>query len=311
MTEVGPVLLLGLLLLGCGDNSGDFLRGELAGQDDDDLAGDDDDDDDDDDGEPGGPGVGPRGGFGIWYWEMPPGPSGGDYESVAGFIAEFVDEITSSVPGTGGVTIASPDTPDTCVATVWDADEQTIKGGTPGQVEPLHAGNLTLSSPTWTAVLEPSWGKGGFQYGLELNPDYEVHFETYYTLEATGGTFPAFLSDTSLLVPDPVHLVLPSPSEYYEVGPEDFEIEWTGGSQDELWLEFHNGGGLETDNVQINCRPLNDGSFVVPGTLTQLFAPGDEVVLLLSQPRSEVFEVGDYSLGVGSASSSQSSGLAW
>lgn len=297
-----------LLLGGCCDNRGDFLRGDRA------PAGEDDGDGlpaDDDDDAVGGPGAGPGGNFGIWYWEMPPGDSGGDYVSVAGFLGSFADQVTESIPGTGGLEWNHPEEPDSCAATIWDADDRRVTGGTDGQTDPLHAGTITLSSPSWSVDLEPEWNRGFFHYGLELNPDYEVHFETYYELEATGATFPGFDSTAELLVPAPLHLLSPAPSDDFEVSDEDFTIEWVGGSFEELWLEFHNGGGLEYNNVQINCRPLNDGSFTIPGELLDLFEPQDQLVILLSQPRNVSLVVGEHSIDVGSAASVQASGHSW
>ena len=266
---------------------------------------------DDDDGAPGGPGGGPGGFFQIGYWDEVPKAGESVGGGGAGFNAGFSDEITRGIPSTGGVKFNSPGAPDSCAVTVWDAADTETQGGSPGESNPLHAGVLTLTSPTWSIDIEVDWHSGEFHYNAEFDPQWQIHFETYYEVSATGGTFPAFHSTEELLVPDPIHLLSPDPDTGFEVSDEDFVIEWVGGSAEELHLEFHNQGDHEYNNVGVQCRPLNDGSFTIPGEIVALFGNEDHVQLMLSQPRNVDLSVGDFVLDVASASSTTASGTAW
>jgi hypothetical protein len=84
-----------------------------------------------------------------------------------------------------------------------------------------------------------------------------------------------------------------------------------GGSAEELHLEFHNEGDHEYNNVEVHCRPLNDGSFIIPGEIVALFGNEDHIQLMLSQPRNVELVVGDFFVDVASASSTSVSGTAW
>jgi hypothetical protein len=302
----GSLLAVLLLLLGCSDTSTQFWGGEPEDPD-----GDGDPWDDDDDGDPGGPGAGPGGFLNIGYWDEVPAAGESIYGGAAGFNAQFSDEITQGIPETGGVKFRSAGAPDTCAFTVWDAADTATEGGVPGESQPLHAGVLTLSSPTWSVEMEVDWEGGHFQYTTEFDLDWQIHFETYYEVSATGGTFPAFHSTEELLVPDPIHLLEPDPDVGFDVTDEDFTIEWVGGSAEELHLEFHNGGDHEYGNVGVHCRPLNDGSFTIPGHIVGLFGNEDSIQLMLSQPRNVDFEVGNFVIDMGSAASTTASGTAW
>jgi hypothetical protein len=309
MRNIILILVLSTGLLACPDPSLDFVRdGDGI---DGDLDGDGSPSSDDDDGEPGGPGPGPGGFFQIGYWDEVPDAGESLGGGGAGFNAGFSDEITRGIPSTGGVEFNSPSGVDDCAVTVWDAEDEETEGGSPGESQPLHAGVITVSSPSWEASIEVDWENGEFQYNLEFDPSWEIHFESFYEVRATGGTFPAFESVEELLLPDPLHLLYPDPDAGYDVTDESLTIEWVGGTAEELHLEFHNGGGREFNNVAITCRPLNDGSFTIPGEMIALFGNEDSVQLLLSQTRSVDFVVDDFSLDISSAVSTTAAGTAW
>lgn len=304
----GFLLVFLVLVTGCSDGATHFLRSGAGDEPDSDGTG---TPDNGDDGEPGGPGAGPGGHLGIGYWAEV--PDSGEYATGggAGFGAQFTNEVTKGIAGTSGIEWNSPGDPDSCAVTVWNEADNWTEGGVPGESEPLHAGALTLTGPSWSIEMEPAWEGGEFQYTAELNPDFELHFDTYYGLSASGGTFPAFESSEALLVPDPVFLLDPHPDDGFDVTHEDFTIEWTGGDAEELHLEFHNGGGREYNNVQIQCRPLNDGSFTIPGNMIALFGNEDLLRLMLSQTRNVDLVVGDLVVDIASASSTGASGTAW
>ncbi len=297
------LLALGLLLTACPPTDEEL---GFAEADDDDATPDDDDviPADDDDGDDG---LGPGGSFGVWYWELPD-PSGSGYQAVSGFNASFHDTLATGEAGVGGVDWGSPADVDECAITTWDAADTTVSGGIPAETEEMDAGVITFTSPNWTVDLEPWDHVGPSQYYFELNPVYDVHFEEFYAVSATGSDFPAFDSVTDLLIPAALHLTAPEASEYFEVPEGDFEVTWDGGSLDEIWIEFHTSDDLTFDNVAINCRADNDGVFSIPGDMTAQFPPGERLTLILHQPRSETFVVDGYELGVGSSASAQSNG---
>ena len=298
-----PLLLLctlPVLLCGCPTSIGSFTHGEQEGDDDD--AGPDDDDDDD------GEDLGPGGYFGVWYWEQPPTEGDDDYMAVAGFNASFTDTIVASIPGEGGIDWADPHEDD-CAVTTWDAEDAEVTGGVPGEYEEMDAGTLTFTSPDWSVELEAWDHVGPSQYYFELNPDYEVHFDQFYEVSASGADFPAFQSTAELLVPAALHLTSPLPSETFELTDDDFVVTWDGGSLDEIWIEFHASEDFEEDNVQINCRANNDGMFVIPADLVAQLPADELLVLALQQPRNTNLVVGDIELDVGSGASAQSSGV--
>ena len=227
-------LCLLLLLGGCSDVGSEFSRWSEGDPSDPDGDG----GPDDDDAAPGGPGAGPGGFFQIGYWDEVPKAGESVGGGGAGFNAGFSDEVTRGIPATGGVEFNSPAGPDSCAVTVWDAADTETEGGSPGESLPLHAGVVTLTSPSWSIDIEVDWQNGEFHYNAEFDPQWQIHFETYYEVSATGGTFPAFHSTEDLLVPDPIHLLSPDPDTGFEVSDEDFLIEWVGGSAEELHLEF-------------------------------------------------------------------------
>ena len=308
MGRLIPLLLLSLLLTACADGPFDFSRDGVGDPNDSDDGG---FSDDDDDGVPGGPGAGPMGFFQIGYWDEVPDAGESFGGGGAGFNAGFIDDITQGSPSTGGVNFNRAKEPDSCGVTVWNAEDEETEGGTPGESQPLHAGVLTVTSPSWEASVDVDWENGDFHYNLEFDPDWEIHFESYYEVRATGGTFPGFESTQELLLPDPIHLLYPDPDAGYDVTDEDFTIEWVGGTAEELHLEFHNGGGHEFNNVAINCRPLNDGSFTIPGEMVSLFDNQQQIQLLLSQTRNVELVVDDYSIDVVSSVSTTAAGMAW
>lgn len=288
------LIALPLFLLGCATSSaGGFSSGEGP-----------DEEVDEEEEDP----LGPGGLFGVWYWELPSDTGGlDDYEPVAGFNASFTDTIVASIPGEGGIEWASPG-PEECVVTTWDADDALVTGGLPGESEEMDAGIITLSTPAWTVDLEAWNHDGPSQYYFELNPDHEVYFDAFYEVSTSGDDMPAFSSVSELLVPAALHLSWPHISGWFEVPEDDMVVTWTGGSMDEVWIEFHADELFEYDNVQINCRADNDGEFAIPQDLTELLPTGESLVLALQQPRTTTFVVDDISIDVGSGASAQCNG---
>jgi hypothetical protein len=295
------VLVLALFAAGCVVSPSEFNYGEREVE-----AGDDDDatlppgEED---------GIGPYGRLGIWYWEQPPSPGDVDYTSVSGFIADFVDEIDPGTAGTGGVDFNGPDGLDDCAITIWDAADTVVSGGTPSVTVDLEAGDITLTSPTWTEVIAPGTGNAAMQYVLEIEPELEVHFDTPYIVSSTGGTFPAFGFTSSLVLQEPIHLLAPAPAVFFEAGPVDLEIEWEGGEAAEpIHLELQTSLELTTGNSLIQCSLTNDGEFVIPGGLLAQFPSGQQVRLLLSQNIDVVEDVDGYPVTLQASTSAQSLG---
>ena len=280
-----------------------------------DFAGEGDDDDatvdepvDDDDESP----LGPGGSMGIWYWELPP-PAGDGVMSGAGFIANFWETLQAGEAGepvNGPMSWDSPTGADDCAVNVYDEADLETTGGVPGISEERDAGIITLVSPSWSADVEP-WptSKQQSQYYFELDPDYAVHFDTYYEVSVEGADFPAFDSLTDLLVPDALHLIDPVPAELFDVGTGDFVIEWDGGSADEIWIELHHGSMLEFDNASIQCIALNDGQFTIPAAMTQQLPQGELLNLTIGQPRNVTVTVGTIEVDVGSSASATANGM--
>jgi|GEM_PF-3116608 len=296
------LLALSFLVAGCAVHTDDFLRGER-----DFIAADDDDDATLPSGE--GDGLGPNGDVGIWYWEGPPGPDDIDLAAVSGFIANFRDEIEAGEAGTGGVDFNGPTGPDTCALTMWDAADLVVTGGVPGYTEDLEAGDITLTSPTWSEVIVPGSGNTALQYVLELNPDLEVHFGVPYVISSAGGTFPAFGFTQEFVMPTAIHLLGPAPAVFFEAGPDDLELQWEGGEPDNLiHVELLTNTELTTDNALIQCQMVNDGEFSIPGALLAQLPAGQQVNLLLSQ-NVEVWEdVDGYPVKLTTSTSAQSIG---
>jgi hypothetical protein len=277
--------------------------------DDDDAANDDDAATDDDDDEPQ---LGPGGSIGIWYWELPPPDPADGVMIGAGFVGNFWEDLVPGVPGkpvNGPYDWEGPDGLDDCALNVYDEADMEYTEGTPGVSEERDAGVITLESPNWSVDIEP-WATTtqGSQYYFELDPYYEVHFDTFYDITVEGATFPAFDSFAELLVPDAIHLVYPVQAEQFELGAADFDIEWEGGSLDQIWIELHHGSMLEFGNASITCVADNDGAFSIPAAMIAQLPAGELLNLSISQPRNVTVVVEDIEVDVGSAASATANG---
>ena len=283
-----------LLLVACGPDADDaFTRGPTV------------DDDDDDDAE--GPEIlETAGSVGVFYWEKP--DDQGDLQAGAQFSASFWNVLQQGEAGTGGVDIAAPQGVDECEITLWTPADAEVVGGVAELRQQLLAGPLSLTSPTWTVDLSPNANDGPTTYYFELNPDYAIHFEAPYAVEASGGQFPAFELTDVLALPAALTLTAPTTDTYFTLDGAGFDLSWTGGREERLWIELGNESPTDEQLVQINCDVLNDGSFTVPAELMAQVPTGYELRLTLDQPVSDSFEVDGRSVGVGATSSAQALG---
>lgn len=245
---------------------------------------------------------------GIWSWELP-NPDG-SMRATAHFSAHFWQVFDYGEPTQGGVSVASPDGPERCAATTWTAEEAQTTGGVPAQTADLSAGALRLGGPSWELTAQPILDGERVGYGVELNPDHPIDPDAPYALEADGATFPAFVNEALLRVPEPLHLLEPTTEGRFELGVDDLRLSWEGGSDPEIWIELHTEHALAEGNNQVTCRADNDGDFTIDGALLTGFPPGAAVRLVIGQPRSGWFEVDGRRVDTGSGAAAEALGTA-
>ncbi len=291
-------LLLTLFLLpGCPDSDDDDDNGgddDSAGGDDDDAVGDDDDavGDDDDDTAP----ESTDGSVSITLYRMPDG-QGGVLEG-GSFNAMFFEEL---VAPTGGVVTGMPSGPEECVVTTYTYDE--LMGGTQGEYEYLSAGPITVEGPGLSFTVQPTSAAGIVSYSQIFHPggDQPVPGSTY-DVSAAGADLSAFTTTVEL----PVDLELTSPpiAQNFQASG-DFEIQWSGGDADSVWISVSSSSGEDYGTVY--CEANNDGSFTVPGNqLGQI--PSGGATLTVTQPIWDYVEVDGYWIYVFGGTYSTASG---
>lgn len=281
-----PWTLVLLLLVGCPDTSDDFGGDDDTGPSsgDDDASGGDDDDLGDDDSAAGGDdddsAPGDVDGFVAVHYSEIPGIHGGIAYHLT-FTAGFQEVLQAGTPDTG-VEFAGATAVDTCAVTHYSAAD--IQPGTPAVVEHLSAGTLTLDGPSGSFEIEPTQQGDTIDYAAEFTPGPELEAETTWSIHATGDTFPPFDGPDALILSSALHLVSPSPADYFEIAG-DVALEWTGGSLADAVLEIVDDSLEDDDNTYVHCWITNDGSFVVPASVTGQL-PQDDIWFQISQPMS-------------------------
>lgn len=246
------------------------------------------------------------GSVGVFYWQKP--DAQGDLQAGAQFSASFWNVLQYGEPGEGGVDIAVPDAVDTCALTTWTLGDEATTGGVDGIQQDLLAGALTLSSPDWSVELPPNANDGPTTYYFELNPDHTIHHLAPYGVAAPGGQFPAFDVPDALELPAALVLDQPTTDTYFALDGGAWELLWSGGSEERLWVELANESPGDAAQVQINCDVLNDGAFTIPADLMAQVPEGPELRLTLDQPVSGTFEVEGLVVGTGVTASAQALG---
>ncbi len=264
------VLVVAILVVGCPE------YGEDDPLDDDDAADDDTTKPDDDDSADGHDKPPSTIGFAMLYFSEFPNGQGG-MTAHAAFSAEFKEVLDPGEPGE--FTFEMPEGVDSCAVTVWGASDVDV--GTGGSFLYHSAGALTLDGPTGTFTADPQEDGDRVSYYLDLAPDQQVIPGSEWSVAAVGDGIPAFQTDDVLKLPARVELQSP------QVGPEfavdgDFELTWSGGGIDTLWIELSDADPSDEDNATIYCMADNDGSFVIEAKYTDEL-PDDFVNLTVAQ----------------------------
>jgi len=170
--------------------------------------------------------------------------------------------------------------------------------GMDGEIEWLTAGEVSVASGTQSAILAQQDGGLVIRYEADLTAwDYEPRYGEPYSFVTTGDESAAIDLDPAFTLPEDLQIIAPDLAVDPALPADDVTLLWTnttdGGT---VWIQIMAEEELNCGTPPyywLTCEAIDDGEFVLPGTLLEQIPSGWVAHLSISRSAIAFHNLGD------------------